>query len=216
MSKIVKRRRTVGVLRTSLLAVALGAAGALSPLAAQSGLDFELRGGVAVPAGDLAEVGATGGGVGLGAGWQIYDRLALRVDGDLEVFSEELVGGDRGVIMPRAYMWHYHAGLELDVLADPASPWRLRARGGAGGTTYDTERFSGGDDFLDTYFSVSGGLLAGRSIGETLELGVVGQVFITFTDKDRTAEFAQQSRVLNAFSKASSFPVDLYLRWTPR
>ncbi|HZD04131.1 MAG TPA: hypothetical protein VE173_04410, partial [Longimicrobiales bacterium] len=172
MSKIVKRRMA-GVPSTSLVATAMVAA-AMTPLAAQTRLDVEIRGGVAVPAGDLAEVGATGGGIGVGAGWQIYDRLALRVDGDLEVFSEELVGGDRGVIMPRAYLWHYHAGLELDMLADPASPWRLRARGGAGGTTYDTERFSGGDDFLDTYFSVSGGVLAGRRIREDLELGVIG------------------------------------------
>lgn len=202
--------RGVAVVATLTLGTAL-------PASAQSSLDLEVRGGAAVPAGDLEEVGATGGGFGVGAAWHVSDRLALRVDGDLEVFSEERVGGARGVIMPRAYLWHYHAGLELDVLARETSPWRLRLRGGGGGTTYDTEVFfEGGDDFLDSYVSVNAGVLAGRRVGTSLEVGVIGQLFVVFTDRDRTAELADRSPVLNAFSKASSFPVQLYLRWTPR
>jgi len=184
----------------------------VSPAKAQSKLDFELRGGASIPAGDLAEVGATGAGFGAGVGWWLSENVALRVDGDLELLSERALGD--GIIMPRAFLWHYHAGLEIAV--PMSGPWRLRLRGGGGGTTYDTELFyAGGDDFLDTFFSVSGGASLGRQISETLELGATGQVFVVFTDKYRTQELSQRSPILNPFSKASSFPVQLYLRWTP-
>jgi len=192
--------------------VILALAGAGSPASAQPAWDLEVRGGASIPAGDLAEVGDPGAGFGVGAAWWLGPRVALRVDGDVELMSEDLVGG---IIMPKSYLWHYHGGLELDV-PTPA-PWRFRLRGGAGGTTYDTRVFfPGGDDFLDSYFSVSGGLSLGRPITEQLEMGVNGQIFVVFTEKDRTAEFAARSPLLNAFSKASSFPIQLYLRWTPR
>jgi hypothetical protein len=215
MSTFVQEWTKGSALGTSLLTLGLAAVTA-APAAAQSSLDFDVRGGVAVPAGDLNEVGAPGAGLGVGLGWWVHDRVALRVDGDLEVFGEHRLGD--GVVMPRAYLWHYHAGLELDVLSGPETPWRVRLRGGAGGTTYDTENFrSRKADFFDSYFSASGGLSAGRRVGERLEMGVIGQAFFTFTDKDRTAELAAESpRILTPFSKASSFPVGLYLRWTHR
>jgi hypothetical protein len=215
MSTFVKGWKKVSALRISLPTLVLAAAVA-APVSAQSNLDFDVRGGLTVPAGNLNEVGAPGAGVGAGLGWWVHDRVALRVDGDLEVFGEDRLGD--GVVMPRAFLWHYHAGLELEVLSGAESPWRVRLRGGAGGTTYDTENFqSRKADFFDSYFSASGGLLAGRRVGERLEVGLIGQAFFTFTDKDRTAELAAESpRILVPFSKASSFPVQLYLRWSLR
>jgi hypothetical protein len=152
--------------------------------------------------------------VGVGLAFPVTSRVALRLDGDLEVLSEDRVGGPGGVIMPRAYLWHFHGGLDLDLLTTD-SGWRFGLRGGAGGTVFDTELFVTGDDFLDTYFSVSGGLQLGRRVGRSLELGVIGQAFVVFTDEDRTEEFARQAAVLNAFPAASSFPLQLYLRWSP-
>lgn len=197
---------------TALAFLVLTGAGA--PLQAQSKLDFELRGAVDIPAGDLDEVGETGGGFGAGLSYRIHDRAALRLDGELEILSEDLVGK---VVMPRTFLWHYHAGLEVDVTDPDTSPWIIRARGGAGGTTYDTQRFyAGGDDFFDVYFSVSGGLSVGRHFRSNMEIGALGQVFIVYTDKARTAELAQRSPgLLNPFDAASSFPVGLYLRWRP-
>ena len=198
--------RAVAMVTSALAALVVLA----TPISAQSNLDLEIRGGAAIPAGDLAEVGATGAGFGVGAAWWLHENVAFRVDGDLEVLSELALG--QGIIMPRAFLWHYHAGLELSV--PMSGPWSLRARGGAGGTTYDTELFyAGGDDFLDTYFSVSGGLALGRVVSESLEVGVTGQIFVVFTDEYRTREISQRSPVLNPFSKASSFPVQLYVRW---
>lgn len=208
-------RRAASAVGAASLAGVLMALGFL-PAHAQSSLDLEFRGGTAVPAGDMAEISAPGGSVGLGAAWRFHDRLALRVDGDLEVLGENRAGGlPRGTVMPRTYLWHYHAGLELDVVNAPDSPWRLRLRGGGGGTTYDTELFEDGhDDFLDTYLSVSGGVAAGRQVSPSLEMGVVAQAFITFTDRDRTGELAAQSPVLNRFARASTLPYQIYVRWT--
>jgi hypothetical protein len=209
MTELSRQRR--GGIRVSALVLALVLTGVI-PAVAQSNFDLELRGGAAIPAGDLAEVGATGAGFGAGVGWWVSEHVALRLDGDLEILSENAL--PEGIVMPRAVLWHYHAGLEVAV--PMSSAWRLRLRGGGGGTTYDTELFyAGGDDFLDTYFSVSGGASLGRQISQNLELGVTGQVFVVFTDEYRTQELSQRSPVLNPFSKASSFPVQLYLRWTP-
>ena len=199
----------------------LGIALALAMLAgaptggeAQSNLSAELRGGLAIPAGDLDEIGETGGGFGVGLGYRIHPRASLRLDGELEVLSEDLAGR---VVMPRTFLYHYHAGLELAVTDPAATPWLVRVRGGAGGTTYDTQRFfEDGDDFFDVYFSVNGGLSVGRRFRESMELGVLGQAFIVFAEKDRTAELAGLSpAVLNPFREASSFPVGVYLRWVP-
>jgi hypothetical protein len=205
----------IGVLvRSAALAAALLTVGAQAGVA-QSRLGYELRGGASVPAGDLAEVSDPGASVGVGVDLPLGSRFLFRIDGDLEVLSEDFAGGlSSGPIMPKAYLWHYHAGLEMALTGD-ASPWRISLRGGAGGTTYDTEVFSTGDDFLDTYFSVNGGLKIGRSTAGSLEWGVIGQAFVVFTDEDRTMEFARESPVLNPFPAASSFPIQIYLRWSP-
>ena len=188
--------------------------GSALALSAQSSLALAARGGVAIPVGDLDEVGETGGGFGVGLAWRVADRIALRLDGDLEILSEDLVGS---TVMPRTFLWHYHAGLELDVTDPETASWLVRVRGGAGGTTYDTQRFYlDGDDFFDVYPSVSGGLSLGRRFTDNLEVGVQGQAFITFADKERTMELTDLSpRLLHPFEEASSFPVGLYLRWSP-
>lgn len=195
----------VGTL-AALTALALGNV----PAAAQ-GFTTEVRGGISFPAGDLAEVTDVGFNGGLGLGWVLSERLAIRADGDLEFLNEDARGG---VVMPRTFLWHYQAGLELG-LTGADSDWLIRARGGAGGTTYDTDRFdNGGDDFLHSAFSVSGGLGIGRRWLENAEVGVLGRGFVAFLDDERTAELAalNPTRVTN-FSKSSSFPISIYIRW---
>jgi hypothetical protein len=195
-----------------MTALALIVAGSATTVEAQSGIDLELRGGLAIPVGDLDEVGETGGGFGAGLAYALHERVSFRLDGDLEILSEDLVGV---VVMPRTFLWHYHAGLELNVTDPATSSWIVRARGSGGGTTYDTQRFvPDGDDFFDVYPSVAGGLAIGRRWRNSVELGVQGQAFVIFAEKERTAELAGLSpAILNPFREASSFPVGLYLRW---
>jgi hypothetical protein len=193
---------------TAALALLVGAA---APAAGQ-GLTAEVRGGPSFPAGDLAEVTDVGfnGGIGLGL-WSLGERLTLRADGDYEMLNQDRRGN---VTMPRTHLWHYQAGLELG-LTDAASAWLIRVRAGAGGTTYDTNRFQDGSPgVLTSAFSVSGGLSVGRAWVGPMEMGILGRVFVAFLDRDRTARLAEQNPTLvSNFSKSSSVPVALYLRW---
>jgi hypothetical protein len=209
--------KAVEGMTSALKSVALAAALltlAAQTVEAQDSWSLEFRGGMAVPAGDLADVGDPGAGFGLGLGIPIGSRLNFRIDGDVELLSEDLVGAYPGVIMPKSQLYHAHAGLELDLLSGDG--WQFAIRGGAGATIFDTDPFaSSGDDFLDTYFSVNGGVRLGRMIGSSMELGLLGQAFIVYTDEARTAEFAAEDPVIPAFPAASSFPLGLYLRWSP-
>lgn len=91
-----------------------------------------------------------------------------------------------------------------------------RGAWGAGATVYDTARFyTNSDDFIDTYLSINAALVIGRRFRDNLSLGVIGQVFITYADKERTAELAARSPVLHAFREASSFPIQAFVSWSP-
>lgn len=173
----------------------------------------EVRGGSSIPAGDLDEMTDAGAVLGLGFGWRYNSRVTLRVDGDWEMLNEDIAGS---VVLPRTYLWHFHGGVELDVTNPETSTWLVRVKGSGGATIYDTKRLTpNGDDFVDTNFSVAGGLSVGRELTETLELGAFGKMSVIFTDEDATRELSDLNpAVLNPFSKASSFPIGLYLRWT--
>jgi len=180
---------------------------------AQSDIEVELRGGVASAVESLNHYADPGGALGAGIGTRVHDRVSLWADGDLEIMSEDLAGS---VVLPSIYLWHYHAGVEVRLVEPGASPWHVRLKGGAGGTTIDTERFfEGGDDFLHTYPSIGGALSVGYRYSDRISLGVTGQVFVAFTDEEETAELASLSPALNAFDDAVSFPVQVFLRIRP-
>ena len=183
------------------------------PLTAQeeSRWSVEARGGSSIPAGDLDEVADAGALLGLGAGYGYSSRLQFRLDGDFEMLNEDLAGN---VTLPRTYLWHLHAGLEVNATDPATSTWKVRVRGGAGATIYDTKRLTpNGDDFVDTNFSVSGALSAGRTVGTEFEVGGFAGVYLIFTSEDGTRELADLNpAVLNPFSKATSFPLGIYVR----
>jgi hypothetical protein len=190
--------------------VAVGIALGSAPVAGQ-GFTAEARGGPSFPAGDLAEVTDVGFNLGVGLGWALSGRLALRADGDFELLNDD---ARAGALLPRTFLWHYHGGLDLG-LTDPAADWLIRVRGGAGGTTYDTERFQDGSPgILHSAFSVSGGLSVGHRWVDAMEIGVLGRGFVAFLDRERTQRLEDLNpAVVNSFSKASSFPVSIYFRW---
>jgi hypothetical protein len=182
------------------------------PLSAQeqSSWTVEARGGSSIPAGDLDELNDGGALLGLGVGYGYSSRVLLRLDGNFEMLNEDR---SREVVLPRAYLWHLHAGVELALTDPTTSVWKARVRGGLGGTIYDTKRIgTTGDDFLDTNFSVSGALSLGRMVTEGFEVGGFGGINLIFTDKDRIREITDQSPILTPFSKASSFPLGIYVR----
>ena len=183
------------------------------PESVHAQLTTEVRGGSSIPAGDIDDLTDGGAFLGVGLGWRTASRLTLRVDGDFEMLNEDQSGQ---VILPRTYLWHLQGGIELDVTNPETSAWLVRLRGGAGATVYDTKRITNtGDDFVNTYFSAGGGLSIGRIVVSGLEMGLFGRMNVVFTDKDEIQELADLDPVgLNTFSKASTFPLGLYLRWS--
>ena len=207
------RLQSAAVRRMMGASLALAAFTAFPVVIQAQAYTTEVRGGSSIPAGDLDEVGDAGAVLGLGFGWRYNSRVTLRVDGDWEMLNEDIAGS---VVLPRTYLWHLHGGVELDVTNAETSSWLVRVKGSAGATVYDTKRFTpNGDDFVDTNFSVGGGLSVGTMLTETIEVGGFGRVNVIFTDEDATQELADLNpAVLNAFSKASSFPLGIYFRWT--
>jgi hypothetical protein len=68
---------------------------------------------------------------------------------------------------------------------------------------------------VNTYFSAGGGLSLGRRVTGGLEVGGFGRLNVVFTDRDEIRELSNMSPlVLDAFSKASTFPLGIYIRWS--
>jgi hypothetical protein len=183
------------------------------PESANAQMTTEVRGGSSIPAGAIDDFTDGGAFLGLGLGWRTGSRLTLRADGDFEMLNEDHLGRD---ILPRTYLWHLQGGAEVDVTNPETSEWLMRVRGGAGATIYDTKRITiNGDDFLHTYFSAGGGVSLGRRVTGGLEAGAFARMNVVFTDKDDIRELSDVAPFeLPAFSKASTFPLGVYIRWT--
>lgn len=207
------------MIRTIGAALALAVAAALAPADAQAqGAEhpwsIDARGGIAVPAGDLSDAVDVGPSFGLGIAYRIHPRIALRVDGDLDVYSGadlETAGGQ--VELPDLNLWHYNAGLAFEVTRPGASPWDVTANLGAGATTFDGDAPAGGGSTVDdgglseTYFTANGGLRVGYDVHESVNVYAGGQWYLAFTDEEDTAGVAGPEA--QGFDTASSIPLTL-------
>lgn len=211
---------TTDTVRRTLLALGAMAfltAGAAAPAQAQVLLEdspnwtVDGRGGIAVPVGDLSDlpIESVGPTFGVGVGYYVHPRVAVRVDGDVELYSgDDMAGGGTG---PDVNLWHYNAGLELELTRPDAGPWDLTANLGGGATTWDTDPFTTGagtDDLSETYFTANGGLKLGYDVSSSANVFVGGQWYLQFTDEDDTRALASLTPELNqGFDTASSFPL---------
>lgn len=215
------RTRTLGA------ALALVFAMALTPVPSHAqGVDqpwsIDARGGIGVPAGDLSDLADVGPSFGLGVAYKIHPRIALRVDGDLDIYS----GADfeSQAAQPQApdlNLWHYSGGVEFEITRPGASRWDVTANLGAGATTVDGDAFTGGPvenpntetteiDFNETYFTANGGLKVGYDVHRNVNVYAGGQWFLTFADEDDTAVFDPVSGgEVQAFDTMSSIPLTL-------
>lgn len=180
--------------------------------AAEQRFSIQPRGGVAVPAGDLADVADVGPGVGIGFVYRLTDRLSVRVDGDADIFSgvDSEGSGPEG---PDVSVYHYGAGLELAVL-DPVNRWTVDVNLGAGASTFDVDEFAAGGsvvDLTETYFTANGGLQVGYDVTPAVNVFARGQAYLMFTDEDDTALFSAISSEVDpaGFDTAWSIPLSV-------
>lgn len=195
---------------TTIIGAIAGLALMLSPDAADAQVNFEGRGGLGVPAGDLSELTKLGGSIGAGVGYWVSPRVNLRLDGDVNISR----GGDAAGL-PDLRLWHYGGGAEVNLVNPVATRWSVLAGFGLGATTLATDAFAGGD-VTETYFALNGGLKIGYDVTERVNLFVGGKAYLTFADEADLAPLAALAPELAGqdVERLWSFPVQAGLRVT--
>lgn len=148
--------------------------------AQQERFSFDLKGGLAVPAGTLANSMEPGASMGLGFGYWITPRFALTAGSDHDILrGKRLVDG--GSREPGLNLFHFNGGAAVNLLR-PTSKWRVVTSVGAGATTYDPR----GDEVQQTRtrFSTTGGVQVGYRLARSADLFVGGQSYLIFTDQE--------------------------------
>lgn len=200
--------------QTLALALAVAALlGSTSQAAAQHKLSIEGRGGIAIPASDLADLEDIGPTFGLGLSYSLSPRIALRIDGDVDLLSGVDSDGS-GPEAPDMNIYHYNAGLTFRLLNPDTNRWALDANLGAGLSTLDADSFElGGEtvDFSETYFTANGGLKLGYEITPRVSVFLGGQAYLIFADEEDTAVFSLLRDDVEPFDTAWTFPVTVGL-----
>lgn len=185
------------------LAVALSSTVGASRLAAQEGDRWFLegRGGATFPMDDLADLAIEdqAPSFGIGIGYRLSPRFALKADGDLVLFSGETEDDDEdglpgpsitGVDMR---FLHYTVGVDFELTPPGRGRWDVLLQAGAGATTWDTDTFaspSGQTDFTKTYATLRGGLTLGYELSDRAALQLRSQVFFVFASEQDTRVLA--------------------------
>ncbi|MFQ5530924.1 MAG: outer membrane beta-barrel protein [Gemmatimonadota bacterium] len=178
---------------------------------AQESVSVEARGGIAIPTSDLSDIADEGPSFGVGVSFPLNDRLAVRVDGDVDILSGKDASGP-GSEGPDLNLYHYGAGLEYALVQPGGSRWGLDVNVGAGATTFDSDEFDVMGtpvDFSETYFTANGGLTLGYQVSPSVNVFVGGQAFVMFADEADTAVFAAISPEVDpaGFDTAVTIPV---------
>lgn len=194
-------------------ALALVAAGMLTvlalPASAQQKFAVDGQGGIAMPAGRLADVTDLGPNFGLQVSYRLRPALAINLFGDLDLLSgDELAAG---VTAPDFRLWHYGLGLHADMLPRRMQKWSLGGSLGIGATTFASDEFgptAARDTYKHTYFTTSGGLRLGYSVTPNVTTFVGGKAYFMITDeKDTEALAALDPDRIKTFGSAWTFPV---------
>jgi len=181
---------------------------------------LDARGGVSIPAGELADLQSFGGTVAAGISRDVHPRVALGVDGSVDFLSGKDTS-DEGILLPVPDMtvWNYRATIDI-LLTDPASPWDLTVDLGIGGSTLDTDEVAvgqqAGAEFKETYLATSGGVTLGVDVGTNARLFVSGRSRLAYADEDDTLGFADFSSEVDpdGFDSVWTFPVQLGISFT--
>lgn len=205
---------TVGVRgRWAGVAVAVvGAWAAVTPsLAAQQKISFEGQAGVAVPTGNLGTLTDPGANLGLQVGYALSPRVALNLDGNVDLLNGARAAG--GETAPDLRLWRYGLGLAGDLL--PSERWALVASAGAGVGRVSSGSFtrpgsSTAESLSETYFTSNAGLKLGYAVSPRVMTYVGARGFVTAADEADTEALASLDPTrFRAFGSAISVPVTL-------
>jgi hypothetical protein len=216
-----QRISTIGAMAGAALLLVGGIPQSASAQGVDSPWVVEGRGGISVPAGDLADVFDVGPSFGAGIGYRVHPRVTLRADGDVAILSgADLATGEQA---PDTRLWHYNGGVEVALTPPGESRWDVTANVGGGATTFSGDDFEPAvvnpvtgetvTDFSETYFTANGGLKVGYDVTPRVNVYAGGQWYLAFTDEEDTAVFSSLSpSEINAFDTASEIPIVLGVR----
>lgn len=201
------------VRRSSVVLLFLAVASVTSAQAQERERDFSVRfqSGVTMPVGDFDRFFRFGPSFGVDVVYPLRDRLDALLDLDLDIVNKHAV-----YPTPRSRLWRYRLGLEGDLLGERSGSLALKAYGGAGLTTFRSERFfvearpDEPADFDRTYLTGTGGLRLGFGAGAGLRGWLSGEYNWTLADEDDTRILSEAARnEVPAFGSASSVGVTL-------
>lgn len=210
-----------GSLRRALVAlgaVALLTLGTAAPGAAQ-GMDaskwtLDGRAGAALPTGEVADLNIDDLGFAgnLGVGYRVHPRVTVRADGGYEQFSGDAIGQvpPGSALAPTLRLFHYTAGVEVELTPPEASRFDVTASVAGGATTWDTDEFTSDGtrtDFSETYLTANGGLEVGYQVSRTATVFLGGQWYMQFTDETETQPLAGTAGLSEGFDTASTVPL---------
>lgn len=188
--------------------------------AQDAGVSADVRGGLAVPVSDLADLAEAGPSLGASLRYRVHSRVALRLDGEVDLLSGLDAEGDRSAT-PDVELWRALAGVDVRVLSTE-SPVDVRARLAGGITSFNTAVFPDvvfepgtGDpvgDFSETYPTASGGLEVGYAVTPMVDVFATGAWTVMLTDEQETGIFGQLRSGTGGFDRASTVPVTAGVR----
>lgn len=100
----------------------------------------EVRAGASSPKGDLGDLNDDGVLVGLALGYRLLPRVELRAELDFQNLERggrpRALGGSVG---PQTHLWHYLAGVQLELTDPVISKWEIALNVLGGGTYLDVD-----------------------------------------------------------------------------
>ncbi|WP_296623360.1 outer membrane beta-barrel protein [Marivirga sp.] len=121
--------------------------------------NVELRAGVALPTGDLAETVNIGTDIGARIGYSLRERLMIRGGVETELYSG-------GAGFSDTQLWHYSGGVEYMFTDRGITEWRLSGHAGLGASTRTLDNAT---ELRETYLSLNYGLKFGKGITDNTD-----------------------------------------------
>lgn len=196
-------------------ALALVALGAVCPTGgtAQQRVVFDGQGGISIPAGRLGTITDPGPNVGVQIGYLVSPRVALNVDGNVDLLNGARLSG--GAKAPDLRQWRYSLGVAADFL--PADRWALIGNLGAGIGRFSSDEFTaagsaGQQKFAQSYFSTHAGLKLGYALSRNVTTYLGARTVLTAASETDTRMLADlDPEVFEPFGSAWSVPVSVGL-----
>ncbi|HET8860411.1 hypothetical protein [Marivirga sp.] len=144
--------------------------------------NLELRAGMAVPTGDLAEKVSIGTDFGARIGYSLRERLMVRTDVEMELYPS--VDG-----FDNTQIWHYSGGMEYMFTDKGITDWRFSAYAGIGASMLTLNNVT---EFRETYLSLNYGVKFGKGITDNTDwfVSVMGRtIFANPNDNTNFSTF---------------------------